>query len=92
MKVYDYFKESGPGSWCKGHMAILGKDGKVQHCVLGALVFFYDDAHIFTGIDAMLAQLRQAYTGDRGASIQVWNDAPETTFEEVLKMTKRAGI
>ena len=102
MKVYEFF-EQNPTCWTQHYMA-RNKNGSIinykspeatKWCVLGAMFKLgWEDKDIVDQETKLQKEIAIFYKDDVYApeSVAGWNDEPERTVEDIIKLTKRADI
>ena len=93
MKITDIL--TGPEKWTKGALArsetgqtvYPTDEGAKCFCLIGAIIRAYPPE-----LDSQVRQKIFAVLDPKEHNISTWQDAPETTFEMVLEVARKAGV
>lgn len=95
MKIYELL--DSPDKWCKGNLAVNKSNEPVMEdeksackwCLIGALYKCYSDStQIVLDTEYLLSKKLRVDINE----IEVWNDDPNTTYEDVIKLCKELDI
>jgi len=79
LKAADYMAEHGH---CKGFL----QDKKGAVCLMGAVIYSYGSLDYMSYLNALTE-----HTGKYINTLVLWNNAPETTGEDVIKLFREAA-
>jgi len=84
MTVQEFYTDES--KWCKDTLS----DGKGATCLLGALSSCHQTKGAYTQALGQLVAAIQAYVGY--TSVARFNDAETTTFADIVKVVRMAGV